>query len=224
MQVGALEGLQNTLRSLVISDLNMSSPISLPCMPVLTQLNISNNNLDMMPSSLICSPLRAIDIRNNQFASLNHSLIRALSVHLNLMYISRNYFNCCDSKWLKVLHELKINLPDINDTVCFTNNRNVAMTDILTLTSLDCVFHPKANEIHFRQMFLIVLFVTVVLTVLIIIARKLCCTINPKPFMTQNYIVGYSRHKGPWQNDIFVFLSWTFVSLLYIVLCLFLIS
>lgn len=176
MQVGALEGVQKTLQSLIISEINMtSSDLSLPCMPVLTQLNISNNHLDMIPSSLACSPLREIDIRNNHFVSLNHSLILALSVHLNLMYISGNYFNCCDSKWLTVLHELKIKLPDISDTVCFTSDGDTAMTGFLKQTSVDCLFHPKAQEIHFGQMLVIVLFVTVILTVLIIITRKLCC-------------------------------------------------
>lgn len=176
MQVGALEGVQKTLQSLIISETNMTSTdLSLPCMPALTQLNISNNHLDMIPSSLRCCPLREIDIRNNDFVSLNNSLILALSVHLNLMYISGNYFNCCDSKWLTVLHELKIKLPDINDTVCFTSDRNIVMTGFLKQTSVDCLFHPKAQEIHFGQMLVIVLFVAVLLTALIIITRKLCC-------------------------------------------------
>lgn len=176
IQVGALEGVQKTLQSLVISDTNMSSSdLSLPCMPVLTQLNISNNHLDMIPSSLGCSPLRQIDIRNNHFVSLNHSLILALSEHLNLMYISGNYFNCCDSKWLTVLHELKITLPDINDTVCLLSGKDFAMTGFLKQPPGDCLFHPKAQETHFLQMFVITIFVVVLLTVLIIASRKLCC-------------------------------------------------
>ncbi|XP_035525797.1 transforming growth factor beta activator LRRC32-like [Morone saxatilis] len=173
MQVDALEGVQQTLESLIISEINMnSSDLSLPCMRVLTHLNLSNNHLDMIPSSLSCSPLREIDIRNNNFVSLNHSLILALSVHLNLMYISGNYFNCCDSKWLTVLRELKIKLPDINDTVCFSSDRNIVMTKN---TSVYCLFHPKAQEIHFGQMIIIVLFVAVILIVLIIFIRKVCC-------------------------------------------------
>ncbi|XP_044061622.1 transforming growth factor beta activator LRRC32-like [Siniperca chuatsi] len=177
MQVGALEGVQKTLQSLIVSEINMtSSDLSLPCMPALTQLNISNNHLDMIPSSLSCSPLREIDIRNNHFVSLNHSLILALSVHLNLMCISGNYFNCCDSKWLTILHELKINLSDISDAVCFTSESNIVMTEYLKNPSVYCLFHTKAQEIHFVQMIIIVLFVTVILTVLIIFTRQVCCT------------------------------------------------
>lgn len=176
MPVGALEGVQNTLQSLIISEINMSiSGLSLPCMPALTQLNISNNHVDQIPSSLSCSPLRELDIRNNHLLSLNHSLILALSVNLSRVYISGNYFNCCDSEWLAVLHELKIKLPDISDTVCFTSDRNMAMTGYLQDPSVHCLFHTKAQEIHVGQMIIIVLFATVILTASIIFTRKVCC-------------------------------------------------
>ncbi|XP_029296790.1 LOW QUALITY PROTEIN: transforming growth factor beta activator LRRC32-like [Cottoperca gobio] len=177
MQEGALEGVHKTLQSLIISEINMtSSDLSLPCMPVLTELNISNNHLDLIPSSLSCSPLKEIDIRNNNFATLNNSLILDLSLRLNLMYISGNYFNCCDSKWLILLHEAKIQLPDVGSTVCFTSDRNVAMIGYLKNPSVYCLFRTKAQEIHFGTVIIIVLFVTVILTVFVIFTRKVCCT------------------------------------------------
>uniref|UniRef100_UPI0037E93D9E transforming growth factor beta activator LRRC32-like n=1 Tax=Semicossyphus pulcher TaxID=241346 RepID=UPI0037E93D9E len=177
MQDGALDGVQNTLESLILSDINITgSDLSLPCMPALTHLNISNNRLQLIPSSLSCAPLRELDISDNHFKSLNHSLIFALSQHLNLMYISRNDFNCCDSKWLTVLHELNITLPDLNDTVCFTSDGNIRMTEYLRNPAVPCLFHKKAQEVHFGQMIVIVLFVTVLLTVLIVFTRKVCCT------------------------------------------------
>uniref|UniRef100_A0A3Q3WB72 Leucine rich repeat containing 32 n=1 Tax=Mola mola TaxID=94237 RepID=A0A3Q3WB72_MOLML len=180
IQAGALEGVQKSLQSLIISEINMtSSDLPLPCMPVLTQLDISNNNLNVIPSSLGCSPLREIDIRNNHFVLLNHSLILSLSANLNLMYISGNHFNCCENKWLKVLHESKIKLPDINDTVCFTSDRNIVISNILNQTLLDCSFHQGEQEIHFGRTVLIFLFVSVILTVLIIITRKQLCTHTP---------------------------------------------
>ncbi|XP_075959279.1 transforming growth factor beta activator LRRC32-like isoform X2 [Anarhichas minor] len=173
----ALEGVQKTLQSLIISEINMTSfDLSLPCMPALTELNISNNHLDVIPSSLSCSPLTEIDIRNNHFESLNNSLILALSERLNLMYISGNYFNCCDSKWLIILHELKMKLPDVNDAVCFTSDRNIAMTEYLKNPSGYCLSHTKAQEVHFGTMIIIVLFVSVISTVLLIFTRKVCCT------------------------------------------------
>ncbi|XP_070693590.1 transforming growth factor beta activator LRRC32-like [Pempheris klunzingeri] len=177
MQVGALEGVERTLQSLIVSEINMtSSDLSLPCMPLLTQLDISNNRLDLLPSSLSCSPLREINIRNNHFVSLNNSLTLALSAHLNLMYISGNHFNCCDSKWLTSLHELKIKLPDISDTVCFTGDRNMAMTGYLKNPSGHCLLHTEAQEVHFGQIFIIGVFVAVILTVFIVVTRKVCCS------------------------------------------------
>ncbi|XP_068596947.1 transforming growth factor beta activator LRRC32-like [Brachionichthys hirsutus] len=172
MKAGALEGVRNTLESLIISGVNMSSAdLSLPCMPKLTELNVSNNRLDLLPGSLSCSPLRELDLRNNNFVSLNHSLILALSVHLNLMYVSGNLFNCCDSKWLTSL-QANI-LPNINETVCFTGDRNVLMTGYLNETSADCVARPQESRLG--QLIGIVLFLSVISTVLIIFTRKVCC-------------------------------------------------
>ncbi|XP_071313635.1 transforming growth factor beta activator LRRC32-like [Trachinotus anak] len=178
MHVSALEGVQETLQSLIMSEMNMtSSDVSLPCMPALTQLNISNNQLDIIPSSLSCSPLREIDIRNNHFVSFNLSLIHNLSEHLHLMYVSGNYFNCCDSQWLTILNESEIKLPDISDTDCFTGDSKnmMRMTEYLSSSSVYCLFHREAQEVHFGQIFIIVLFLFVTLTVFIILSRKLCC-------------------------------------------------
>nr|XP_029136366.1 transforming growth factor beta activator LRRC32-like [Labrus bergylta] len=177
MQAGALEDVQKTLESLIISDTNItSSDLFIPFMPALTHLKISNNHLDLIPNSLSYSPLRELDIRNNNFKSLNHSLIIALSLSLKRMYISNNNFNCCDSKWLSRLHELKINLPDINDTVCFTSDGYVGMTEYLKNPAVPCLFHTKAQEIHIGQIIVVFLFVTVLITVLIVFTRKLCCS------------------------------------------------
>nr|XP_020470250.1 leucine-rich repeat-containing protein 32-like [Monopterus albus] len=177
MHEDALEGVQTTLQSLIISERNMtSSDLSLPCLPVLTELKLSNNSLDVIPSSLSCSPLREIDIRNNVFMTLNHSLIHDLSVHLNVMYISGNHFNCCDSKWLTILNEFRIKLPDINNTECFTSVSNVVMAEYLKNPWLYCLIHTNTQEIHFGQMFIAVLFAFVILTIFILFTRKFCCT------------------------------------------------
>ncbi|XP_023124550.2 transforming growth factor beta activator LRRC32-like [Amphiprion ocellaris] len=174
---GALEGAQTSLQSLIISEINMSSShLSLPCLPALTQLNLSNNHLDVIPSSLICSPLREVDIRNNVLMTLNHSLIQALSTHLTIMYISGNGFNCCDSKWLKILNETKIKLPDIGEAECFTRVRKFVMTEYLKNHVLNCLFHTQPQEVHPGQIIIIILFVGVILAVLIVFSRKLCCT------------------------------------------------
>uniref|UniRef100_A0A3B3VH55 Leucine rich repeat containing 32 n=1 Tax=Poecilia latipinna TaxID=48699 RepID=A0A3B3VH55_9TELE len=91
----ALEGVQTTLQSLIVSGINInSSGLSLPCMPALTEINISNNKLNATPSSLGCSPLKVIDVRNNDFTTLNYSLVEVVSTNLTTVYISGNRFNC----------------------------------------------------------------------------------------------------------------------------------
>lgn len=175
MQVGALEGVQRTLQSLTISELSMTnSGLSLPCMPELTHLDMSNNKLNIIPSSLACSPLREMSIRNNTFLSLNHSLIRALSAHLDVMYISENYFNCCDSRWLMILNEQRIRVPDISQTQCFDGVHNIHIKEYLRNSSLYCVF-TEAQNIHFVQIIILNLFVSVLIAVSIMSIRKMCC-------------------------------------------------
>lgn len=175
IDVRALEGVQTTLQSFIISETNMtSSDLALPCMPALTQLKMSNNRLDILPANLNCSPLTEIDIRNNVFTTLNHSLISVLSVHLKLLFISGNNFNCCDSKWLTLLN--KTQLPDISDTECFTSDCNTVMTEYLKNPLFYCLLHTKTQGVHFGQIFIIVLFMFVISAVFTFFTRKLCCT------------------------------------------------
>lgn len=176
MHAGALESVRASLQSLIISEINMSSShLFLPCMPALTELNISNNHLDVLPSSLSCSPLRDFDIKNNNFTTLNQSLIQNLSAHLVNMHISGNHFHCCDSGWLTVLNQTEAKLPDIVQTECFVSDKNFFMTDYLKNPSLHCLAHMNTQEVHFWQMIIIVLFVTVLSLVLIVSTKNLCC-------------------------------------------------
>ncbi|XP_070408817.1 transforming growth factor beta activator LRRC33 isoform X2 [Nothobranchius furzeri] len=173
MHERALEGVQSTLQTLIISETNMSD-LTLPCLTALTELNMSNNNLYRMPSSLSCSPLKAIDIRNNKFKTLNHSLIQHLSKNLAVMFISGNQFDCCNSEWMSILKET--HLPDINETECFTHKRNFLVAEYLKSPSLYCLLHSEAQGVHFGQMIIIVFFLSLLLTGLIVFSRKFCCT------------------------------------------------
>lgn len=172
---GALEGVQTTLQSLIISDNDVSSAdVTLPCMPALTRLNVSGNRLHFIPSSLGCSPLTELDIRNNAFQTLNHSLIKTLCVHLKRVYISGNHFNCCDSKWLTLLNDTR--LADITGAECFTSTGSIALTDYLNNPVSRCLLHTKAEEVHIGQICIIILFTCVLLAVFVVFYKKLCCT------------------------------------------------
>ncbi|KAM4732352.1 transforming growth factor beta activator LRRC33-like [Anableps anableps] len=173
----ALEGVQTTLQSLIISGIHInSSGLSLPCMPALTELNLSNNKLNGTPNSLGCSPLRVIDVRNNAFITLNYSLVQAVATNLTTMFISRNHFNCCDSRWLMVLNEMRVTLPDISQAECFTRVRNLTIPEYLKSPSSYCSFQKERQGVHFGQMVITVLFVTILSSVIIVFSRKLCCT------------------------------------------------
>ncbi|XP_077433514.1 transforming growth factor beta activator LRRC33-like [Vanacampus margaritifer] len=174
MQVDSLDDIKETLQSLAISELNVTnSELFLPCMPMLMHLNISNNNLNVLPQSLNCSPLRELSIRNNAFVSLNYSLILALSAHLDVLYLSGNHFSCCDSNWLSALNNSRIKMPDITHTECFTGDSSIPIEEYLKSSSLYCTLHMKG--IYFGQIIIVVLFVTVLIAAFIMFARKMCC-------------------------------------------------
>ncbi|XP_049607782.2 transforming growth factor beta activator LRRC33-like [Syngnathus scovelli] len=174
MQVDSLEDIKETLQSLTISELNATnSELVLPCMPRLMHLNISNNNLNVLPQSLNCSPLRELNIRNNAFESLNYSLIETLSKHLGVINFSGNYFTCCDSNWLSALNNSRIKMPDITHTKCFTGDSGISIEEYLKSSSLYCSLH--VNGIHYGQIFTVILFVAVLIIVFIMFTRKMCC-------------------------------------------------
>ncbi|XP_061144528.1 transforming growth factor beta activator LRRC32-like [Syngnathus typhle] len=174
MQVDSLEDIKETLQTLTISELNVTnSELVLPCMPSLMHLNISNNNLNVLPQSLCCSPLIELNIRNNAFESLNYSLIEALSEHLGVINFSGNYFSCCDSNWLSALNNSRIKMPDINHTECFTGDIHISIEEYLKSSSPYCSLHVKG--IHYGQIFTVILFVAVLIIVFIMFTRKMCC-------------------------------------------------
>uniref|UniRef100_A0A3Q2XTN1 Uncharacterized protein n=1 Tax=Hippocampus comes TaxID=109280 RepID=A0A3Q2XTN1_HIPCM len=174
MRVDSLEDIKETLQSLTISELNVTnSELFLPCMPLLMHLNISNNRLTALPHNLNCSPLRELSIRNNAFVSVNYSLILALSAHLHVMYFSGNDLTCCDSNWLSALNNSRIKMPDIDLTKCVTDDSSIPIEEYLKSSSLYCSHHIKG--IHLGQIFIVILFVTVFITVFMMFARKICC-------------------------------------------------
>ncbi|KAM9408060.1 transforming growth factor beta activator LRRC32-like isoform 1-T1 [Salvelinus alpinus] len=174
---GALEGLQSSLQSLSISGNNMTtSALSLPCLKALRRLNMSNNNVDVLPSIISCSPLTELDVRNNGLTSMNESLVDRLSLYLDVLYVSGNSFNCCDTKWLKALNREKVKIPDLDRAVCLSVNGTL-LTGLLPNHSLHCSLElsPKITEPNLGQIIIIILFVSTVLITLVVFVKKVCC-------------------------------------------------
>ncbi|XP_063046879.1 transforming growth factor beta activator LRRC33-like [Engraulis encrasicolus] len=111
----ALWDLENTLESLSIGGNNMTdSQFGLSCMDKMKFLNVSHNNVKNLPVIATCSPLMALDVRNNSLSSLANVTVSLLSV----IYISGNSFNCCEATWLQSLNEANVTIPDLNSTEC----------------------------------------------------------------------------------------------------------
>ncbi|XP_072520360.1 transforming growth factor beta activator LRRC33-like [Salminus brasiliensis] len=114
----SLEGLQRSLESLSIANTNAScSHVSIPCMTKLRILNVSHNRFRDLSESLRCSPLKVLDVRNNNFSSLNAVVTNVLQ-KLDMIYISNNAYNCCNTKWLKILNQKQVRIADLNKARC----------------------------------------------------------------------------------------------------------
>uniref|UniRef100_A0A8K9VE99 Uncharacterized protein n=1 Tax=Oncorhynchus mykiss TaxID=8022 RepID=A0A8K9VE99_ONCMY len=167
--IGALEGLQSSLQSLSISGNSMTtSALSLPCLKALRRLNMSNNSVDVLPGIISCSPLTELDLRNNGLTSMNESVVDRLSLYLDVLYVSGNSFNCCDTNWLKALNKEKVNIPDLHHAVCLSVNGTL-LTGLLRNHSLHCSLElsPKITEPNLGQIMIILLFhltLTILLT------------------------------------------------------------
>ncbi|KAG7272084.1 hypothetical protein CRUP_001849 [Coryphaenoides rupestris] len=135
LEAGALQGVRGSLQTLSLSEINITSrDLSLPCMPALSQLNLSNNLLDAIPSGLSCSPLlRVLDVSNNALASMNRSRLRAMSSHLRAVHVRGNRFDCCDTSWLAVLNESRVNIPDFGRAECVARGDSVPLAAYLCL-------------------------------------------------------------------------------------------
>ncbi|NXT23111.1 LRC32 protein, partial [Syrrhaptes paradoxus] len=97
----ALGGLEFSLQKLSLRDNQMGdSRTALPCLRTLTALDLSGNNLSVVPAGLFCSPLQSLDLRNNSLLTLDG--LRGWSRSLQDMSIAGNPFGCCSLGWLDV--------------------------------------------------------------------------------------------------------------------------
>uniref|UniRef100_A0A3B4AE88 Uncharacterized protein n=1 Tax=Periophthalmus magnuspinnatus TaxID=409849 RepID=A0A3B4AE88_9GOBI len=174
IQNGALESSQKTLKSLTLSELNISE-IVLPCMSVLTQLNLSNNVLNVFPSNITCSPLVEMDISNNMFQYLDESVVYALDKHVKSLYVSGNPFKCCENTWLTGLNELKVTVPDMNNAQCLSGGVKIQMKEYLTNYTMYCGALNKSLQNHnFGQLLIVIVFVVVLFTAVYVFCRNMC--------------------------------------------------
>lgn len=115
----ALGGLELSLQKLSLRDNQMDdSKAELPCMATLKLLDLSGNNLSLLPAGLFCSPLESLDIRNNNLPRLDKPVGASWSRRLQDLSIAGNPFGCCSLGWLDALRAAGVGVRDLDQTLC----------------------------------------------------------------------------------------------------------
>ncbi|NWU47702.1 LRC32 protein, partial [Dromas ardeola] len=97
----ALGGLEFSLQKLSLRGNQMdNSKAELPCLDTLKVLDLSGNNLSLLPTGLFCSPLESLDVRNNNLLTLEKPALVSWSRSLKAISIAGNPFSCCSLAWL----------------------------------------------------------------------------------------------------------------------------
>ncbi|NWR66133.1 LRC32 protein, partial [Bucorvus abyssinicus] len=95
----ALGGLEFSLQKLSLRGNQMGdSKAELPCLDTLKVLDLSGNNLSLLPAGLSCSPLESLDVCNNRLLTLEK--LTSWSHSLKDVSIAGNPFSCCSLAWL----------------------------------------------------------------------------------------------------------------------------
>ncbi|KAF1629315.1 Leucine-rich repeat-containing protein 32, partial [Eudyptes filholi] len=97
----ALGGLEFSLQKLSLRGNQMDdSKAELPCLDTLKVLDLSGNNLSLLPTGLFCSPLESLDVRNNNLLTLEKPALASWSRSLKDVSVAGNPFSCCSLAWL----------------------------------------------------------------------------------------------------------------------------
>ncbi|KPP59187.1 leucine-rich repeat-containing protein 32-like [Scleropages formosus] len=164
----ALDGLQSSLRSLSFGSNRMtSSAFSLPCFNMLQNLDVAENSLGILPDTFACSPLRELDLKNNNLTHLDETVIKKLLLHLNTIHISGNAFNCCTAGWLKILMAANVKIPDLHKATCFTGLNESIFEEPLTNQSNQCPFQVN-TEVGGTDLINLTLVIVISLTFMVI--------------------------------------------------------
>ncbi|NXE13479.1 LRC32 protein, partial [Lophotis ruficrista] len=97
----ALAGLELSLQTLSLRGNRMDdSTAQLPCLAALKVLDVSGNNLSLLPAGLFCSALESLDVRDNNLPALDRAALASWSRSLRNVSVAGNPFSCCSLAWL----------------------------------------------------------------------------------------------------------------------------
>ena len=115
----ALAGLEFSLQKLSLRGNQMdNSKAELPCLDTLKVLDLSGNNLSLLPTGLFCSPLESLDVRNNNLLTLEKPALASWSHSLKDVSIAGNPFSCCSLAWLDTLRAAGVGVRDLDEALC----------------------------------------------------------------------------------------------------------
>ncbi|XP_069468581.1 transforming growth factor beta activator LRRC32-like [Ambystoma mexicanum] len=138
MSRDSLVGLELSLQTLYLrgNQLN-ASEIDLPCLKALKVLDLSDNQIEVLPPSLECSPVESLDIRNNHLRTVQPGVAGRISRTLESLFISGNPFECCRLTWLDRLRAARVHILDLAEAEC--------MPDLHNSSSLSRVYHDQTG-------------------------------------------------------------------------------
>ncbi|KAM9538491.1 transforming growth factor beta activator LRRC32-like [Guaruba guarouba] len=119
MPTEALAGLEFSLQKLSLRDNQMDDgETQLPCLGMLKVLDLSGNNLSLLPAGLFCSPLESLDVRNNRLLMLEKPALMSWSRSLKDVSVAGNPFSCCSLAWLDTLWAAGVGVLDQDEALC----------------------------------------------------------------------------------------------------------
>jgi len=115
----ALGGLEFSLQKLSLRGNQMdNSKAELPCLDTLKVLDLSGNNLSLLPTGLFCSPLESLDVRHNDLLTLDRPALVSWSRSLKDVSVAGNPFSCCSLAWLDTLRAAGVSVRDLDEALC----------------------------------------------------------------------------------------------------------
>ncbi|XP_054695731.1 transforming growth factor beta activator LRRC32-like [Grus americana] len=115
----ALGGLEFSLQKLSLRGNQMdNSKAELPCLDTLKVLDLSGNNLSVLPTGLFCSSLESLDVSNNDLRTLEKPALVSWPPSLKDMSVAGNPFSCCSLAWLDTLRVAGVGVRDLDETFC----------------------------------------------------------------------------------------------------------
>lgn len=164
----ALGGLELSLQKLSLRGNQMGdSKAELPCLGTLRDLDLSGNNLSLLPAGLSCSLLESLDVHNNNLPTLEK--LASWSHSLKDVSIAGNPFGCCSLAWLDTLRAAGVGVRDLDEALCTYQDKSGNFSAKISSSPQWRCPHPKSTSL---------LALLVVMMSLLFLSSGACCLLK----------------------------------------------